>query len=191
MVPHAVDNGGLGGPVKSWRVLECHRGLPVLRKLDGKIAVVRDVDVDVERTVPVDGASEVGHLPASPGVASAVRAHFGVHGTGGELVSIGLEDVELDARVASVHECRTVVAVEVTAAHQRSGNNKVQVGIYHVVDFAQVDGEAESTSEKVQLLLRVVTHASRSREPVSYVLVTALIDEVARLRVAWGGGWPR
>jgi len=185
---HAVDNCLLGGAVKSRRVVEGPLGLAVLAELHGEVAVVGDVHVDLEGAVAVDGTSEVDHLAASPRIATAVGADMGVHGTSGELVSVGFEDVKLDASISAVHERLAVVAVKVTSAHQGAGDHEVEVGVNHVINFGQVNGEGESSAQQVQLLLRVVTHASLSRESISDIRVVVFVHEVAILSLAWRGG---
>jgi len=190
VAPHAINDRLLGTAIESRRVVESPLCLSILAELHGQITVIRHPDVDIERSVAVNGASEVEHLSASPGVTPAsVGPHKGMHSTRRKLVSIGLKNIQLDTSVSSVHERLTVVAVEVAAAHQCARDHKIQVGIHHVVNSREVHGEFETTAHQVKLLLRVITHASLARKAIANINVSIFVDEIAWLEVAWTRAW--
>jgi len=200
VVAHAVDDRSLGRSVKPADVVESVLGLSILGELDRQISVARNSDFNLERSVTVNGASvQRHHASAAPGVAARSSADLSVHRRCSKLVTVALHDIKLNAGVALGHEGSRVVAVKVAPRIESAGNHKVQVGVDKALDLAQVDSEHEPSSEKVELLLRVVAHASLTTEAVRQgsgevlagleIGAVVLLDQVDWLPVARDRGW--
>merc|ERR1719264_1044671 len=120
VVAHAFDNGRLRRSVKAADAVESGGRLAVLVVEDLQVSIARNGNLHVKRLVAVNGATEVSHGTAAPRVASAgISPDLGVHGGCSKFVALALNDVELNACVALVHEVLAVVAVEVRPTVER------------------------------------------------------------------------